>query len=250
MLIGGPFRFLFISLFMKTLLLLLLLATSSLAQTKPGELKKAKSDFAKADTSLNAAYKTAIEGLGEEEKARLREDQRGWIEYRDFMAKAQPQQAGDDGEKPESSAAYWDMMAGLSDDRATWLASFTKKDLPAGLTGEWMDSRGGWLYLEERKDGLAFGIEVVRGTSSNLGGMAGLAVKTKEGALYMEKVPATEKRPPCILTFKLSGGTLELTGENTDPFHGARAYFNGKYRKVAKLKKPVNTEKSPIEERL
>lgn len=232
------------------LLLLLLVATSAFAKTTPASLKKAKAEFARADAALNTAYKSAIATLDDAGKTQLREEQRAWIEFRDFMAGDQPRQVGDDPEKPEASAAYWDMMAGPSKNRATWLASFSKvKDLPQGLTGEWMDGNGGWLYLEERKDGVALGIEVVRGPTHHLGGIAGLAVKTAEGALYTEKVPQGEDRKPCTLTFKVTGpGALELKGENTSPFHGARAYFDGSYRKVAKLKKPVSTDKAPNEE--
>jgi uncharacterized protein YecT (DUF1311 family) len=233
---------------MKPFLLLILLATLTLAQTTPAELKKAKAEYAKADAALNAAYKEAMETLEKEEQASLRKDQREWIEYRDYVAKAQPGQADDDPEKPEASAVYWEMMAGLSSDRAEWLSSFTK-DLPEGLTGEWMDSRGGQISLQERKDGVAFGIAVVRGHSFHVGGIAGLAKKTKTGAKFVEKVPKDEEREAAILTFTLKdSGWLEVKGEHTEHHHGARAYFDGEYRKVAKLAKPVSTTKAPNDE--
>ncbi len=230
---------------MKTLLFLLLLAGVTLAQTKPAELKKAKADHAKADAKLNVAYKAAMAAMEDAGKAELKKDQRAWLEYRDDLAKAQVHEAADDIEKPESSAAYWDMMAGLSDERTEWLGSYTK-ELPEGLTGEWMDSHGGHVYLQERKDGVAFGIDVVRTRAFNLGGIGGLAKKTATGADYTEKVPADEKREPCKLTFTVdASGNLEVKSENSEPFHGNRAYFDGTYRKVAKLKKPVDTEHAP-----
>lgn len=231
---------------MKTLLLFLLLAATILAQTTPAELKKLKADHAKADAALNAAYKAAMDELEEDEQKALKESQRGWIEYRDYIAKAQPKEADEDPAKPEASGAYWEMMAGLTKDRTTWLGSYTK-DLPAGLTGEWMDSRGGWVYLQERKDGVAFGIEVVRGTSFNIGGIAGLAKKTRTGASFVEKVPADEQRDPAKLTFTLDEdtGTLKVEGENTEHHHGKGAHFDGEYRKVSKLKKNVSTTKAP-----
>ncbi len=230
---------------MKPLLFLLFLATVALAQTKPAELKKAKAEYAKADAALNTAYKAAIATLDENGQAELRKDQRGWIEFRDYVSKAQPAQADDDPDKPEASGAYWEMMAGMSQERADWLGSYTKK-LPAGLTGEWSDSRGGHIYLQERKDGVALGIEVVRGLSFDVGGIAGLAKKTEDGAKFVETVPAEEKREPAELTFKLSAsGFLEVEGKNTEYHHGKRAHFDGSYRKVAKLKKDVDTKRAP-----
>jgi uncharacterized protein YecT (DUF1311 family) len=232
---------------LKTLLCFLLLAGWTFADTTPAELKKAKADHAKSDTKLNAAYKAAMATLDDSAKDSLKKDQRAWLGYRDDMAKAQVKQSGDDPEKPEASAAYWDMMAGLCDERAEWLGSYTNAAaLPAGLTGEWMDSRGGHVYLQERKDGVAFGIEVVRTRAFNLGGIAGLAKKTDQGADFVDKATADQPGGPCKLFFTVDAGkNLTVRGENTDIYHGHGAYFDGVYRKVAKLKKPVSTTNAP-----
>lgn len=230
---------------LKSLLPLLALALNVLAGTTPAELKESKAAHAKADAALNTTYKDVMASLAEEEKTKLRTDQRDWIAYRDGMAKAEARQAGDNPEKPESSSIYWGMMASIAEERTTWLASFlNQKDLPAGLTGEWTDSRGGWIYLQERKDGVAFGLEAVRGTAHNLGGMAGLAKKTKEGAGHTQKVEGQDE--PCVLTFILSApGALDLKTQGAESFGGKGVYFDGSYRKVAKLKKPVRTDKAP-----
>ncbi len=231
---------------MKTLLFLLLLAGAVLADNTPAELKKAKVEHAKADTKLNAAYKAAMAVLSDDAKDELKKDQRAWLQYRDDMAKAQAHQAGDDPEKPEGSTAYWEMMTSLCDDRSEWLGSYTLADLPKGLTGEWSDSRGGRVYLQERKDGVAFGIETVRTPAFNIGGIAGLAKKKGAGAEFVDKATADQEGGPCKLHFTLDdSGDLTVKGERTDGYHGRGAFFDGVYRKVAKLKKPVSTEKAP-----
>jgi len=38
------------------------------------------------------------------------------------------------------------------------------------------------------------------------------------------------------LTFRREGGRLEVFGENTEYFHGARAYFEGTYIRLRQLK--------------
>lgn len=230
---------------MKSLLCLLLLVGCAFAQTTPAELKKSKADHARADAKLNAAYKAAMATLEDNEKEALKKDQRAWLAYRDDMAKAQVKQAGDDPEKPEDSSAYWDMMAGMCDERTDWLGSYTK-ELPEGLTGEWGDSHGGHVYLQERKDGVAFGIEVVRTRAFNIGGIAGLAKKSGKGASFVDKATADQPSGPCKLFFTLDdSGNLTVRGENTDSYHGHNAFFDGTYRKVAKLKKNVSTTNAP-----
>lgn len=229
---------------MKTLWLLFALAMTvmpMIAQTTPAELNQAKTQHSTADFELNAAYKAALAKLDEKAQAALRKEQREWLEYRDRIAKAQPPIFGDDPEKPEKSAGYWDRMAALSQERAAWLGSFYK-DLPKELTGEWSDSHGGHIFLQERKDGVAFSISTARGPAPNIGEISDLAVKTKNGARYVEKdVPKDEARAACKLTFTLdAAGVLTVKSENADSFHGHGAYFDGTYRKVGNLKVDVD----------
>ena len=49
--------------------------------------------------------------------------------------------------------------------------------------------------------------------------------------------------PPAKLQFKFNGTRVEVTGENTGAYHGARAYFDGEY-----LKTSDGVEFSPEEE--
>jgi uncharacterized protein YecT (DUF1311 family) len=225
---------------MKTLFLLLALTVCAFAQGTPAEFKEAKAKHAKADAALNAAYKAALAKMDEAQQKELRDGQRGWIEYRDRVTGAWARNATGSDENLEKTADYWDIMAGVTEERTAWLESYTK-ELPKGFTGEWSDSYGGHMVLEEGKDGVEFSIDVARGNAPNLGEIEGTAAKAKVGAIYLEKVPKDEQREPCKLTFALSAtGDLTVTSENADPFHGHNAHFDGTYRKIGKLKKDVN----------
>lgn len=204
-------------------------------------LQKAKRDFAAVDAELNKTFQALRKKLPEDEFKELRDQQRKWLEYRDHMAADQPRQNDFHGNDPKQSSYYWDAMAELTKARAEFLRASFDSALPKGISGSYEDSYGGSLNLEERADGVAFQIDVVRGPTLHTGGLAGLATVKDGVAVYKEQVEAGEDREPCELTFTFSkGNSVKIDGKNTEYYHGARAYFTGTYFKIAKLEKPID----------
>jgi len=233
------------------LLALIMAATlSGRGQIQAGEaaekLRKSKRDFALADADLNKTFQKLRKNLPEDDFKELRDNQRKWIEYRDYMSADQPRQNGFRGEDPKQSADYWESMASLTKSRIEFLEAAFDEGLPKGISGSYEDSFGGSLNLEERADGVVFQIEVVRGPTSHTGGLAGLASLKGDAAYYKEKVEAGDDREPCELSFSFSKGHIvRIDGKNTDYYHGARAYFVGIYYKVGKLEESIDLNATP-----
>lgn len=218
------------------------------AEADAAEFQKAKRRFATADAELNKTFATLRKTLPADEFKDLRDGQRKWLEHRDYISADQPRQNGFHGDDPKKSADYWISMAELTESRTEFLRAAYDRSLPRGITGAYDDSAGGLLDLEERKDGVAFRITVVRGPTSHTGGLSGLATLTGDTASYKEVVEPGEDRAPCELTFTFSKGhVVKVDGKNTEYYHGMRAYFVGTYFKIGKLDKPIDLNAKPEE---
>jgi hypothetical protein len=121
-------------------------------------------------------------------------------------------------------------MHSLTVTRVEFLDAFSGKNVKPGLSGEFFDYHGGTLTLTPKKQGLAFTFEVVRGPTAHLGNVEGVAKfnTDKSQALWIDP-----ENKECKISFVFSEGRIaEVTEENTDDYHGARAYFAGTYYKV------------------
>jgi uncharacterized protein YecT (DUF1311 family) len=215
--------------------------TPTFAEEEAARLEQAKHRLALADAELNKTFEALRKRLDGDEFKDLRDRQRKWLEYRDYMAASQPKQNGFEGDDPKRSADYWEAMADFTEMRTRFLRASFDASLPKGITGLYQDSFGGELKLEATKDGVVFSISVVRGPTSHTGGLTGIATLKRDAAVYKEQVEAGEDRKPCELTFNfVEGHIVKLEGKNTEYYHGARAYFVGTYFKVAKLDKPID----------
>jgi uncharacterized protein YecT (DUF1311 family) len=211
------------------------------AEDEPAKLDQTRQRFAAADADLNKTFQELRSKLGENAATELRDRQREWLKHRDYIASDQPRQNGFEGTDVKQSPDYWEAMADLTKERAEFLRAAFNPALPKGITGVYEDSYGGALQLEETAQGLVFSINVVRGPTAHTGGLSGVATLKGHAATYKEKVGAAEDRKPCELTFAFSHGhVVKVTGKNTSYHHGARAYFDGTYFKVAKLAKPID----------
>ena|ERR1700686_2111920 len=205
------------------------------------KLAQAKERFDAADADLNKAFQDVRSKLSGSALTDLRDRQREWLKHRDYMASDQPRQNGFEGSDFKQSPDYWEAMADLTKERAAFLRAAFDRTLPKGITGVYQDSYGGALQLEETAEGVVFSINVVRGPTTHTGGLTGVATRKGSGAVYKEKIEPPEDRKPCEVTFAfVDGHIVKLTGKNTEYFHGARAYFDGTYFKVAKLDKPID----------
>jgi len=233
-----------------TLLLLVFCLSTADAQEKPLDAKAAKAAFDKADHALNAAWAAAKQKLPEDEFNKLKEDQRAWVEHRDYLARS-PMYTGavGRGELPLDAPEYLEAAAGLEDMRSEWLTGLLHEWKDDSLTGEWTDSYGGSIEIVERDGHLHFVIQCVRGPTSHVGGLSGIAVWNSTIGWFSDKGRDKDKTDETNLSFVLSDKRLEINGANTGYYHGARAYFGGSYVKVKALDakaqaKIVNAAKS------
>lgn len=221
--------------FLTLLTLTVCLCTAS-AQDKPLDAKAAKAAFEKADRALNTAWAAAKQTLPEEEFNKLKEDQRAWVEYRDYLARS-PMFTGADaqGDLALDSPEYLEAAAGLEDMRTEWLKGLIHEWKDETQTGYWTDSYGGSIEVVEREGHLHFIIQCVRGPTSHVGGLSGIAAWNPNIGWFSDKGRDKEKTDETNLSFILRDKKLEVIGANTGYYHGARAYFDGSYVKVKAL---------------
>jgi uncharacterized protein YecT (DUF1311 family) len=216
-------------------------APGARGEDEAAKLEQAKQRFAAADAELNKAFQEVRSKLSGSALIDLRDRQREWLKHRDYMASDQPRQNGFEGGDFKLSPDYWEAMADLTKERTQFLRSAFDSTLPKGITGVYQDSYGGALQLEETAEGIVFSIIVVRGPTTHTGGLTGVAARKGGGAVYKEKIEPPEDRKPTELAFAfVDGHIVKLTGKNTEYYHGARAYFDGTYFKVAKLEKSID----------
>ena len=205
----------------RPLFLALLLGTFASA----GELEDAKAEFAKQDQALNAAYAGLKADLDPEIFAKVREDQRGWLEYRDHVSDFQ---AG--GGERESSVAWFETAAGMTASRTEWLLAWRKATQREGWEGRYGDSYGGLLEIVEEGGKVHFRLSVVRGPTFHSGEIGGV-MRTNGGTGWFETRSEDADEPTWLTFLEEHDGTgrIRVHGENTQDFHGMRAYFHGSY---------------------
>ncbi|HYJ04856.1 MAG TPA: lysozyme inhibitor LprI family protein [Chthoniobacterales bacterium] len=214
-------------------LLLLLLALVARAEDQTSELTEAKAAFAKADRALNEAWTAMKKALPNKIFAELKGQQRGWLESRDRRA-LESLPTPNDAAEAKRSAAYWQTAASLTDVRAQWLRRLAdNEDDPH--TGLWTDGNGGNLEIVERKEKLFFVFHAVRGRALHLGVLAGAAHWNSPIGWFSDKGREADKPDETNIAFIEKERHLEVTGANTSHYHGAHAYFDGNYYKIAPL---------------
>lgn len=200
------------------------LMLASLLVAGADDLSKAKAVFAEKDKALNAAYEAAKKDLPPELFAKLQEDQRGWMKYRDYVSDGQ---GGVDGQQ---SPARWEAAGEITESRIKWVQAWKTLSERKGWSGTYSDGRGGWLEIAEKDGKLSFSLEIVRGPSLHTGGLSG-EIRVNGGTGWFE-TKAEGQDKPTWLTFLNSldyPGSVRVIAENTGYYHGARGYFHGTY---------------------
>lgn len=215
--------------------LVLLIAMQSSGEEKRPTLEQAKADYGVADEELNEAWTQAKAKLPPSEFAELKEDQKAWLEHRDYIALS-PGYSGveSDAKEPKKTVEYLSTAAALTEERVMWLKGLLRGEGDS-LTGRWSDSYGGHMEIVEKDGKLHFTIEVVRGPTAHLGGIAGIAAWNYPIGWFSDKGRDKDKPTETNLAFHLRNKRLEVVGANTSEYHGARAYFDGRYVLVAGL---------------
>ena len=231
------------TLILRALLCALLFLSTSRGEGKEPTLKEAKAAFDKADAGLNAAWEAVKKDFDASRFNALKEDQKAWVEYRDYTASS-PGFSGApaDEAKAKQSPEYFSTAAALTASRTAWLKGLIAKDTGTSLTGEWTDSYGGHMEIVEKDGHLHFSIEVVRGPTAHLGAIAGLAAWNDPIGWFSDKGRDKTRQDETNLSFVLRDGKMQLTGGNTSPYHGARASFDGDYVRVASLNAKAQAE--------
>lgn len=223
---------------MLRLILVVLIVCSACA--KGGDVAKARHEFSEADKELNDAWAKVTAGMSKPELDDLRQDQREWLEYRDYLATSPAATgAGGQGKLPKDSEEFLKMAAAMTRDRTSWLVGRMQHWNDESLTGIWSDSLGGSISILEQKGLIRFSIGTVRGQSLNMGEISGEAVWNRPIGWFSDKrVKATsdgEDHGETNLAFVLENHALHLTGANTGYYHGFNAYFDGIYVKIRNL---------------
>jgi uncharacterized protein YecT (DUF1311 family) len=210
-------------------------ALSALSQEKT--LTGAQEAFARLDRTLNESYQKAKASLPEHLFEQVREEQRNWIEYRDQRAgTAARLDGGAEEGKEKANPEYWNALAYLTETRIEIINGWTRIDqFSKTWEGAWIDGCGGILLIAEDEAGnLQFTCSAVRGASYHNGHIAGTAKANQSTARFSTTMEGEEKET--WLTFlQEDDGRLRIIGENTESFHGARAYFDGRYLRVREL---------------
>lgn len=189
--------------------------------------RRAQKRFDAADALLNQRYKAVQAKLSEKKSGELKALQKQWIESRDYKAERVARELD---EKATHNLDYWDEMHSLTVTRVEFLDAFSGKNVKPGLSGEFFDYHGGTLTLTPKQQGLGFTFEVVRGPTAHLGNVEGVA---KFNADKSKAIWIDPENKECKISFTFSESRIaEVTEENTDDYHGARAYFSGTYYKV------------------
>lgn len=214
----------------------LLLSCPGLRAETPS-LPEAQAAFEKADADLNEAWAEARAKLPEGAFLPLKDEQRAWVEYRDYLASSGSYtgvMANENGRT--DTVAYFEAAADLTESRTLWLRGLvTPVPGDASLTGLWIDSYGGNLEVVENGGQLHFLIEVVRGPTVHTGAIAGLARWNQPIGWFSDKGREDDKDDETNLSFILRNNQLEIVGATTEWYHGLRAYFDGRYVRIRDL---------------
>ncbi len=150
--------------------------------------------------------------------------------------------------KAEDEPSYWQARAEALRARQFFLATASGTGVSPGIPGIYIDGDGGRLELlvvsTDGEEVLDFSIFVVRGPTAHTGELSGIAKldgKTK-ARFKDEDEEAFIDGKPAVLDFLFEGNVVEIKGENTSYYHGARAYFDGVYFKTPETDAPASGE--------
>ncbi|BCX48117.1 urease-associated protein [Haloferula helveola] len=196
------------------------------------ELSEAKKSFEKQDAALNKTYAELKKGLAPYLFEKLQEEQREWIEHRDYLSDYFDERR----ETPEQKAEKWEIAAGLTESRVEWLNAWNRIGKREGWSGKYSDSRGGWLEIVEKDGKVHFALSVVRGPTFHLGDIRG-ELRVNGGMAWFEVKEEGQDAPTWLTFVETNDGTgrIRVFGANTQYFHGARAYFEGSYLWLGEL---------------
>ena len=184
-------------------------------------------EFESADRRLQRVTEAIYEDLGETQREELQADALRWAGYRDELC-------GDpEGMQTEDQTALFACRLELTNERMDYVRrAFSGEGVGPGRTGVYDDGFGGQLTLRSSEaEALQFTIDVVRGPTAHMGQVSG-EIQVRNGQARFQSEANCEGNPCCTLEFRFFERAVQVTEGNCSEFHGLRAYFNGRYRKI------------------
>ena len=224
-----------------TIAALAIASTDKPAPTKP-TLAQLKTAYQKVDQELNSVWKEVKAKLEKQRFEALLWDQRCWIRYRDARAGYWLMRNYDVKvtiKQLQKTNEHWETLTGITQERIQILRSILNAQGESlTLTGVWTDGSGGIMVLSETNGKIEFNVDVCRGPTHHLGNIYGVAKKNSSIIRYSDKTTKPkEKKDVTWITCIVRNDHIELIGSNTSYYHGARAYFDGKYYRVGEVSK-------------
>ncbi len=193
-----------------------------------------KSEFNTADRELNRVYKKLRKKLTKEEAMDMRDDSRNWIDRKEYICGWAKEMYED---RQEGEFQYLTCLIDMTVDRVKFLrTAFGKEGVTPGLSGNYSDGSGGDLTLncsaieKNQTFSCKADISVVRGPTSHIGDISVAFLLKNNKGLYEETECDGEEC--CRLDFDYREQKMFVQEHNCQMYHGMRAYFDGKYRKV------------------
>lgn len=239
-------------------------ADESVSAEQQEQLLCYKRHFQRVDDQLNRVYRHLSKQLPEPIRTDLRDNSRGWVQAKEYYCGFQSEI--DPRATPvQRKISLLACTSAFIMDRTDYLRrAFGRDGVNSRVyTGAYGDGYSGDLDLKALgprrpgSDGKArqkykFAMQVVRGPTAHIGEIDGEVevVSRKDGELYglfaeradcpaiqpaIEQTPGG-KRPCCRIEFRLSQTKgfrqVDIKEHSCGDYHGARAYFDGVYRKV------------------
>ncbi|RFC47077.1 MAG: hypothetical protein DVB23_001262 [Verrucomicrobia bacterium] len=207
-------------------------------RVKPAErLRRAREENERAEESLVSA-RERVRGVSHSGLKAILEGETSWREEREEIGRMVAESV-DEKRAPAEVPDYWQTLAELGRLHARLLIGASGIQAPEGRFAEYMDDSGGMIVLLDPGQGgersLRFEIRVVRGPTAHTGSLVGTAqlIGPDLAEFVDENEDAFQDGKPAILRFRFRGHELVVAGERTGAYHGARAFFDGTYYRLA-----------------
>jgi uncharacterized protein YecT (DUF1311 family) len=196
-------------------------------QSESQRLSCYKKQWQEKDKKLNEVYQSLTKKLPAKEKEEMKLDSRSWIDRKEYYC-INERYTGD-ANSSKKNASYYKCLLDFTESRITFLQkAFGKENISKDLVGTYSDGDGGRIEIKKGSSGYEFTMTCVRGETSHSGEVTGVIPKIKNKLTWKD----SPKDTTCELEFTFSDYKIEVNEKECSVFHGARAYFSGKYRKI------------------
>lgn len=235
----------------------------------PADTECFREAFRAADRRLNILYRSLRKKLPEKTRKEIRDDSRMWIRRKEYNCGWQRENA----DEKNAESAYYECLSGETRSRIEYLQlAFGGEQTHDSIQGTYQDGASGVLVLKNEGDHYRFAIQVVRGPTSHLGELNGTLAdfsaaqkhptkpeeKILPSATYTAGLKNDDPYDDCTIDFYLVSyetvqgrrPSFRISEEGRcTAYHGARAYFDGTFRKTSdEIAAPISSQENEIPE--